>query len=729
MKSFSAFRNLTRLAFVGMLAMGAMGAASQALAAAIIIDNFSGTRQAGTRVFTSTQGGGMGTAPTFTEANGGGAIRMQPQNSIVTATLTYTPAATLDLTGGGTNTQFLVEFISVLADNGLPLQGLSNLTITVNTITGPRQKAGLGVFQNQGNMAFPFTQFTGSGNFAQVTSIVLAFSSQTNVSSGWGTITLDRVWASPTAGAVPTPPGAGFTAITATPTGSTTINYALAFSNNQGAAPIIGLTNTDITISGTAGATTLVVTGSGSSYNVAVSGMTTDGTVALTLGANTITDLWQQANPAGATSTTINYVKPPVFTNGPPPASATVGTPYSFTYTASGLGPITYAINSGALPTGLSLSSAGVISGTPTAAGVFSGATRATNVASTNQSFSITAVCPALTVSPTSLPGGAISSAYSTQTLTTSGATGTFTYLVTAGALPAGLSLSSGGVLSGTPTASGPFNFTITTTGPGAGTCTASRAYSLNIAGTFAVTPSAGAGGSIMPNAVVQVAAGQATTFTITPQPGFAASVGGTCGGVLNGATYTTNAINAACTVAASFVALPHLTRVESRKTHGAAGVFPLQIATGVAVTGNVTVEPRVLGAGHTIAFQFDRAITSTGTLSVVDGTLALIAGASAAVAGSEIIVTIPALADNMRARISLTNVSNLGVNATASLGFLVGDMESNQAVGPTDATAVKARSGQVADSNNFRTDVNASGAINASDISAVKARAGKTLP
>ena len=76
MKIFSACRKFTRLAFVGMLALGA---ASQVFAAAIIIDNFSGTRQAGTRAFTSTQGGGMGTAPTFTELNGGGAIRMQPK--------------------------------------------------------------------------------------------------------------------------------------------------------------------------------------------------------------------------------------------------------------------------------------------------------------------------------------------------------------------------------------------------------------------------------------------------------------------------------------------------------------------------------------------------------------------------------------------------------------------------------------------------------------------------
>jgi hypothetical protein len=156
----------------------------------------------------------------------------------------------------------------------------------------------------------------------------------------------------------------------------------LNFTNNQGAAPIVGLTASDITVGGTAGANAVQVLGSvGSSYGIAVTGMTQDGTVSLSLGANTITDLWQQANPSGATSTVINWVKPPVFTNGPPPASVVYGTSYGpFTYTATGTGPITYAIASGGLPTSMSLSSGGTISGTPTALGTFTGVTRATNV-------------------------------------------------------------------------------------------------------------------------------------------------------------------------------------------------------------------------------------------------------------------------------------------------------------------------------------------------------------
>lgn len=60
----------------------------------------------------------------------------------------------------------------------------------------------------------------------------------------------------------------------------------------------------------------------------------------------------------------------PAFTN-PPPPSGTLGVPYSFTFTASGTGPITFSLTPGTiLPPGLSLSSSGVLSGTPTSSSI-----------------------------------------------------------------------------------------------------------------------------------------------------------------------------------------------------------------------------------------------------------------------------------------------------------------------------------------------------------------------
>lgn len=84
--------------------------------------------------------------------------------------------------------------------------------------------------------------------------------------------------------------------------------------------------------------------------------------------------------------------------------------------------------------------------------------------------------------------------------------------------------------------------------------CTVIATFTLN---NYAVTPSAGANGTIAPNTVQNVNHGASTSFTITPNAGYAANVGGTCMGTLNGNLYTTGPITAACSVAASFTPLP----------------------------------------------------------------------------------------------------------------------------------------------------------------------------
>jgi CSLREA domain-containing protein len=65
--------------------------------------------------------------------------------------------------------------------------------------------------------------------------------------------------------------------------------------------------------------------------------------------------------------------------------------------------------------------------------------------------------------SPTSLPSGIVGSLYN-QAISASGGIGANTFSVTSGTLPYGLNLSSDGTLSGTPTAGGTFNFTVTAT-------------------------------------------------------------------------------------------------------------------------------------------------------------------------------------------------------------------------------------------------------------------------
>jgi hypothetical protein len=88
-------------------------------------------------------------------------------------------------------------------------------------------------------------------------------------------------------------------------------------------------------------------------------------------------------------------------------------------------------------------------------------------------------VCPTFTMtSAGALSGGTAGSAYST-TLTQTGALGTPTFAVTSGALPSGLSMSSAGTISGTPTASGTFNFTVTVSDNSG--CSTATAYSITV--------------------------------------------------------------------------------------------------------------------------------------------------------------------------------------------------------------------------------------------------------
>jgi Glucodextranase, domain B len=85
------------------------------------------------------------------------------------------------------------------------------------------------------------------------------------------------------------------------PTNVSPINFTVTFSE-----PVTGFTTADVTLGGTAGATNKVATGGPTVYNVAVSGMTTNGTVTATVVANAATDL--AGNNSSASTSTDNSV-------------------------------------------------------------------------------------------------------------------------------------------------------------------------------------------------------------------------------------------------------------------------------------------------------------------------------------------------------------------------------------------------------------------------------------
>lgn len=164
------------------------------------------------------------------------------------------------------------------------------------------------------------------------------------------------------------------------------------------------------------------------------------------------------------------------------------------------------------------------------------------------------------------------------------------------------------------------------------------------------------------------------------------------------------------------------LNSVWSRKNHPVVGNQEIQIDTNVPLGGLVTVEPRLIGAGHQIVFRFNNTVTAVASSAVTTGS------ATHTINGSEVVVMLTGVADNQRVTVSLGNV-NGSLNSQASMGFLVGDVSNSRSVNSSDISAVKAHGGQTISGSNFRYDLNADGVFNQTDISAAKARSGRVIP
>jgi len=145
--------------------------------------------------------------------------------------------------------------------------------------------------------------------------------------------------------------------------------------------------------------------------------------------------------------------------------AGTLNQSYSGGFSATGgVAPYTWSISANALPPGINLNSAtGALSGTPATSGTYPFTAKVTDfsLATATANASITIASSLLIITPATLPVSVGGSAYR-QTLAASGAAGTVTWSIVAGALPAGLTLdSAAGVISGTPTQAGTFQFTV----------------------------------------------------------------------------------------------------------------------------------------------------------------------------------------------------------------------------------------------------------------------------
>ncbi|HEV2637129.1 MAG TPA: putative Ig domain-containing protein [Actinocrinis sp.] len=206
-------------------------------------------------------------------------------------------------------------------------------------------------------------------------------------------------------------------------------------------------------------------------------------------GTFTFTVKVTDADNQSATQATSLTVSPGVSTTFSAPAVANVGAAYTDTLTATGgTTPYTWSLNAGTLPAGITLTSAGVLAGTPTTAGSYPFSVNVIDHNNGIATASITLVVAApLTLSFPAPPSAQVGAAYS-DTLTATGGTAPYTWSVSAGTLPAGITLnSSTGVLAGTPTAPGTSSFTVRVTDSNSQSATEPTSLTV-VAGPLSIT-------------------------------------------------------------------------------------------------------------------------------------------------------------------------------------------------------------------------------------------------
>ncbi len=186
-----------------------------------------------------------------------------------------------------------------------------------------------------------------------------------------------------------------------------------------------------------------------------------------------------------------------------------------------GLAPYTWSLTSGTLPPGLSLTTTtGVISGTPTSTGSYPITVQVTDSESTPATatgmFTITInPTPPLLVTTSSLPAGTQGVRYS-NSLAAAGGVPPYSWSLTSGPLPQGLTLSGTGIISGTPTGnSGTFPITAQVTDTLGNTASSSGLTLAIDSGPLVITTvSLPAGIQSVPYSVTMTAAGGTPPYT-----------------------------------------------------------------------------------------------------------------------------------------------------------------------------------------------------------------------
>ena len=297
---------------------------------------------------------------------------------------------------------------------------------------------------------------------------------------------------------------------------------------------------------------------------------------------------------------------PAITFTGSMPATATYesSAPYvGFATATGGAGALTYSVSSGSLPTGLILMSTsnGEIGGTPTAVGTFNFTIKAADPFgdSNTQPYTIVVSYPALKVTAATLPTGYVGSNYTQTTLAATGGSGTgYSFALASGSsLPAGLSLSAAGVITGKPTAQGTTNFSVTVTDSASNTGSGSFSISVNpaVSVTTGTTLTTGYVGSNYSQTLAATGgSGTGYSWTVASESTLPGGLSLTAAGVLSGKPTATGTPSFTLTVTDSV-------------GNTANATFSMTIAAGVSITTGLTLPTGYVGA------SYSQTLTATG--------------------------------------------------------------------------------------------------------------------
>jgi hypothetical protein len=166
-------------------------------------------------------------------------------------------------------------------------------------------------------------------------------------------------------------------------------------------------------------------------------------------------------------------------------------------------------------------------------------------------------------------------------------------------------------------------------------------------------------------------------------------------------------------------------TRVVSRKTHGTAGSFDIDLPFG-NVAG-VECRAGQTSGQHQLVLNFAVPVTFA-TAAVTSGT-GLVAGTGTV--DTQLTINLSGVTNAQTISVTLTGVTDGTTtnDVTVSMSVLTGDTNGDRSVNSGDAIQTRSRAGQATNASNFRSDVNSDGTVNSGDAIVVRSRTGTFVP